>query len=250
MADSPALAADNDKKRANALASDRAKERNKPTENLNKSLPAEDAPLIDEGGGQPPQIGDQAKNAGGDMEADRQNEIAKRNAQNGPNTNKTLEGQGIDTKNFISDLGKKFLGVGKKANTEQTKAAWADELKKRISEGKIKVFGFLLALALVKDAPDIAAILGGDPGVIGDIINLFVTPILVALLSCQGSWLKQKLFNKFFGWLATAIIAEMIPGVSVFPTYTVAVLALFFNTNTDIKKLGAALNMLGKPNTK
>ncbi|MFA6304254.1 MAG: hypothetical protein WCV73_04010 [Patescibacteria group bacterium] len=104
-------------------------------------------------------------------------------------------------------------------------------LRRGLAEGAFSSFLLILLLAVIKDLWDVLDV----STLTGDIVGLFITTTVLVALSFQGTWFKRWLIKKYLKKYILAILAELIPGVAIFPTFTIMVLIIKFQND---KRMG------------
>lgn len=117
------------------------------------------------------------------------------------------------------------------------------EFRREIDEGRFDGAAFIIVLILsvVKDFLDFASL-----GVIGAVINIFVTTFLVIIFFLRFSTLKKWFIKKFLWKYVLAIIIEFIPGFNIFPSYTISCLLMKQSADKKAREMEASLEEYNK----
>ncbi|MCX6786027.1 MAG: hypothetical protein NTZ18_04220 [Candidatus Komeilibacteria bacterium] len=163
----------------------------------------------------------------------------------GNRADQILKSRGIDPSqdSYFSEAAqglKTAVTSGNKLKVLTEAAKLGFSLRRGIAEGSFSAFIVVIILAVIKDLWDIL-----DPSSItGDIVNVFISVALFIVVSFQGTWFKRWLVKKFLGKYIMGMLAEFIPGVAIFPTYTIMVLLVRWQNRKEIKKYQEALEEL------
>lgn len=104
-----------------------------------------------------------------------------------------------------------------------------EHLRQKIMQGSFTSFIIAMCLAALKDVWDLTIFV--DLGFLAMMMNIIVTAALIRLTWFQGIWLKRLIVRKLLGRIIIVLIAELIPGVNLFPAYTIGVLMIKHEAN-------------------
>ena len=147
---------------------------------------------------------------------------------------------GVAARYGAQRLGQKMLGAGKlgaalsKYNALTTGISVGLRMRQRMQQGSARTFLFALALAIIKDFVDIASIEIG--GLAGSLLNIAVTWALFTATVLQGSYIIKFIIKKMWKWLASSAIAEFIPIINIFPSWTISVLLMWRAVKKKIRE--------------
>ncbi len=122
-----------------------------------------------------------------------------------------------------------------------------EKLKHNIKTGSFKHFLLALWLGVTKDLLDLfdtALIETLVAKVIFFLIQVGLSAILTGILWGEGTYFKRKLIKKFFGRMIITFIVGAIPGLNIFPEYTIAILFMEQSSRKSVAKQKDALKAL------
>ena len=203
-----------EQERANALASDRARDRSPQTQNTNEDLNREPEGYSDltQDEDEEAKGGSKAKNdelaAQGrerNIQSQLNSERLKNFIQNLQRLQQSGEKASFDAQKFsdengidmspemmTTEEGAQSLDPKEKVRARMYKHGF--ELRNRVLTGDFKAFALALSLAIVADFPPlIATLLGIDPGILASLIFWIVAPLLWYIRSFSGTFFNDYL---------------------------------------------------------
>ena len=111
-----------------------------------------------------------------------------------------------------------------------------EHLRREIADGKFDAFIAVLILSLFKDIFD-----GITLGTIGSLLNIAISITLFIVFFLRKSRFKRWLIKKFVWRYIIIVIIEFIPGINIFPAYTVSAILLKLKVDKRTKDLESRL---------
>lgn len=129
-----------------------------------------------------------------------------------------------------------LLGIGA---MDRFGEAIGEKIQHNVRTGSFRGFVLALYLAIAKDLLDLidtATFATVVAKIVIIFLQLLLSAIIGAILFGQGTYFKRKIIKKLFGRMIMVAIAGLVPGLNVFPEYTIGILLMKASIDKSIHK--------------